>query len=156
MIIEATARDFALLAQGKTPEGLRMDAEIELAPPAVLEMLTALAQTIAERFTPSAWMLVEDLEVVGLMSLTRLSAQGEIHIGYGVAPARQGRGTATRAVAELLTWARQDARVSHILADTALDNVASQRVLERNGFVRIGGRVDAEDGPLICWRATTA
>ena len=156
MIIEATARDFALLTQGQVPENLHMDADVELAPPKVLEMLAGLADTIAERFRPSAWMLVEDGKIVGLMSLTGLPAQGTIHIGYGVAPTRQGRGTATRAVADLLTWARQDERVNRVTADTALENVASQRVLERNAFVRIGSRVDAEDGPLICWQAATA
>jgi RimJ/RimL family protein N-acetyltransferase len=46
--------------------------------------------------------------------------------------------------------------VALVSAETRVDNIASQRVLERNGFVQIGERVDAEDGPLICWQAMTA
>lgn len=156
MIIEMTADDFALLIAGEAPRNLRLDPGVAVAPPVVLEMLAGLAGTIAERFEPASWMLTEDGAIVGLMSVTRLPAAGEIHIGYGVAPQRQGRGLATRAVTELLAWARDDARVRYVSADTGIDNIASQRVLERNGFTRIGGRVDADDGPLICWRIATA
>lgn len=155
MIVEATNTDFALLMQGQAPESLRLDAETVLAPLPVLEMLAVLAASISAQFTPSAWMLVEGDEIVGLMSVIRLSGPGEIHIGYGVAPTRQRRGAATRAVAELLNWARDDERVSSITADTGLDNIASQRVLERNGFARIGTGMDDDDGPLICWRIAT-
>ena len=41
-------------------------------------------------------------------------------------------------------------------AETSIDNIASQRVLERNGFARVGERVDEEDGPLYCWRKVLA
>jgi RimJ/RimL family protein N-acetyltransferase len=155
MIIEMTAEDFALLMAGEAPANLRLDPDVEVAPPVVLEMLAGLASTIAERFEPSAWMLTDGDEIVGLMSVTRLPAKGEIHIGYGVAPQRQGRGLATRAVAGLVAWARADARVGWVSADTGVDNIGSQRVLEHNGFAKVGGRVDAEDGPLICWRIAT-
>lgn len=40
-------------------------------------------------------------------------------------------------------------------AETGVGNIASQRVLERNGFIRTGERIDAEEGPLICWEAVT-
>lgn len=39
-----------------------------------------------------------------------------------------------------------------LTAETSVDNPASQTVLARNGFRRVGEREDAEDGPLICWR----
>jgi RimJ/RimL family protein N-acetyltransferase len=80
---------------------------------------------------------------------------GEIEIGYGVAPARQGRGVAQRAIADDLTWARADERVAVVKADTSVYNIASQRVLERNGFARTGTRTDAEDGDMICWQIAT-
>ena len=38
------------------------------------------------------------------------------------------------------------------IAETSVENRASQRVLERNGFVRCGERVDPEDGVLVAWR----
>ena len=71
--------------------------------------------------------------------------------GYGIAPSRQGGGAATRAVASLVEWARGDERIERITANTGVDNVPSQRVLERNGFLRVGEDVDPDDGPVICW-----
>lgn len=56
----------------------------------------------------------------------------------------------------MLAWAGADQRVGLVSAETSAGNVASQRVLERNGFVRTGERVDEEDGQLICWQAVIA
>jgi RimJ/RimL family protein N-acetyltransferase len=39
-----------------------------------------------------------------------------------------------------------------LIAETALTNPASARVLEKNGFVVTGTRIDPEDGALRCWR----
>lgn len=156
MIIETTVTDFTLLMQGKAPRDLRLGADVELAPPQVLEMLAGLAGRIAAQFEPAAWMMVEDREIVGLLSVTRLPRPGEIHIGYGVAPTRQGRGVATRAVADLLAWARQDSRVTCVSAETGVANTASRLTLERNGFANVGNRVDDEDGAVICWQVVTA
>lgn len=64
-------------------------------------------------------------------------------------------GDAPRAIGQLLEWARHDPRVALVSAETGLENIASQRVLKRNGFIRTGERIDAEDGPLICWEAMT-
>jgi len=155
MIIEATASDFAALLNGAAPTNLRLVPDSVIAPPEVLQMLANLAGTIRTGFAPAAWLIVEDGELIGLCSVARLPEGGEVHIGYGVAPSRQGRGAATRAIADLLAWAGADPRVGLVSAETGADNVASQRVLERNGFVRTGERLDDEDGPLICWQAVT-
>ena len=59
-------------------------------------------------------------------------------IGYWVDGARNGRGLATGAVRELLAFAFGDLELHRIEAATLLDNVPSQRVLEKSGFERIG------------------
>ncbi|MGO7155118.1 GNAT family N-acetyltransferase [Rhizobium leguminosarum] len=155
MIIELTSHDFDALLKGIAPAHLRPVQDSAIAPPEVLAMLSRLAADIGAEFSPSAWMIVEDDEIVGLCSVIKVPQDGKIHIGYGVAPTRQSRGCTTRAIGQLLEWARDDPRVALISAETGFENVASQRVLERNGFVRIGERIDAEDGPLICWEAAT-
>lgn len=153
MIIKATANDFAALVAGKAPDGFYLVPDSDIAPSGVLTMLAELAARIRDDFEPAAWMIVEGCEVVGLCSATRVPENGELHIGYGVAPTRQGRGIATRAIGDLLDWARNDPRLRCVAAETSIDNLASQRVLERNGFVRRGERLDREDGQLICWIA---
>jgi RimJ/RimL family protein N-acetyltransferase len=155
MIIELTTRAFEALLKGIAPRNLRLVQDSAIAPPEILEMLNRLAADIGAEFSPSAWMIVEDGEIVGLCSIVRVPQDGNIHIGYGVAPTRQGLGCPTRAIGQLLEWARNDPRVALISAETGVENIASQRVLERNGFTRAGERIDAEDGPLICWEAMT-
>ncbi|MGY1885177.1 GNAT family N-acetyltransferase [Blastococcus sp. SYSU DS0753] len=59
-------------------------------------------------------------------------------LGYWVASAANGRGLATRAVAEMLRRAFTDLALHRVEAGTLLHNAASQRVLQRNGFERYG------------------
>ncbi|MEU8034703.1 GNAT family N-acetyltransferase [Streptomyces sp. NPDC049099] len=62
---------------------------------------------------------------------------GTAGLGYGVAPETEGRGYATKALRALVHHGFADARVRRVLAETAHDNVASQRVLEKAGLRRI-------------------
>ncbi|USQ96751.1 GNAT family N-acetyltransferase [Caulobacter sp. RL271] len=153
MLIEAKTLDFAALLRGEAPAPYRL-CDSPLAPPEVLAMLSELADRIRPIFSPAAWMIIEDDEIVGLISPTQLldAADRSLRIGYGVAPTRQGRGAATRAVRDLAAWAVADERVRALTAETSVDNPASQTVLARNGFQAVGERVDSEDGPLILWR----
>jgi RimJ/RimL family protein N-acetyltransferase len=152
ILVDATEQDFASLMSGVAPRGLDL-ADSAIAPTEVLEMLRGVAQTVRAGFAPSAWMMVEDGEVVGLCSIMKPPTGQFIDIGYGVAPTRQGRGIATRAVSAVLAFASTDPRVEGVTAETSVDNYASQLVLERNGFIQTERRDDPEDGQLICWRA---
>lgn len=60
------------------------------------------------------------------------------NVGYWVAQERNGRGLATRAVADVVEFAFGEAGLHRLEAGTLPDNVASQRVLEKNGFERFG------------------
>jgi len=60
------------------------------------------------------------------------------HVGYWVDGARNGRGLATRAVADVVRFAFSRGRLHRLQAATLVDNHASQRVLEKNEFERIG------------------
>ena len=100
-------------------------------------------------------MIVERGEVVGMINLVARNSAGQYEIGFGVAEAQHGRGVMTRAVAELLPVLSANG-LRGVTANTAVENVSSQRVLERNGFRRTGTKDDPEDGPLICWDANLA
>jgi ribosomal-protein-alanine N-acetyltransferase len=60
------------------------------------------------------------------------------HVGYFVAQSANGRGLASRALADVCDFALGAAGLHRLQAATLLDNHASQRVLEKNGFERIG------------------
>ncbi|HKN98639.1 MAG TPA: GNAT family N-acetyltransferase [Pseudonocardiaceae bacterium] len=60
--------------------------------------------------------------------------RGEVTIGYGLVPGARGFGYATEAVGRLVEFCRSQGGVRVVLADTAVDNVASQRVLAKTGF----------------------
>ena len=154
MIVEATGEDYSSLLLGRAPGNYSL-ADTPIAPPEVIRMLGDLAAKISAGFSPASWLIVEDGEVVGLCSITRPPENGTIDIGYGIAPSRQKRGIAARAIREVVIWARESSQVSALTAETGIANIASQQVLSRNGFLRVGERVDDEDGPLICWRCPT-
>lgn len=84
--------------------------------------------------------ILDDGAVAGLVSLTGLQRTpfDSAMVSYYVDRARAGRGLATRAVAEVVRFAFDELRLHRVEAGTATDNVASQRVLERNGFTRVG------------------
>lgn len=151
MILETTKDDYARLIQGYAPRNLNL-ADTPIAPPEILQMLSGVADRVWAIFSPASWLIVEDNEVIGLCSISRPPERGLVDIGYGIAPSRRGRGSARRAVGDIVAWAKDCTNVIALTADTSTTNLASQRVLERNGFVRIGERIDKEDGPLICWR----
>jgi len=142
---------FAALSEGESLAGFSV-IEGNVAPPPVLEMLRDLAASIRPQFAPCAWSIVEEAQVLGLLSVVKPpQGDGAIEIGYGVADPAQGRGVCGRAVADLIRWASDDDRVSVIRAETGIANPASQRVLERNGFTVVRQRTDPEDGELLVW-----
>lgn len=59
-------------------------------------------------------------------------------IGYWVAREHNGRGLASKAVAEAKAIAFKDLGLHRLQAETLPHNAASQRVLEHNGFERYG------------------
>jgi RimJ/RimL family protein N-acetyltransferase len=64
---------------------------------------------------------------------------GEVgSIGYWVHPDARGRGVATRALVLLSRWAVGPGGVERLELTTHPENLASQRVAERAGFVREG------------------
>ena len=73
-----------------------------------------------------------DGEVVG--SVAVFPIEGDTEVTYWIRRDWWGRGVATAALAALL----QEVRTRPLQARVAEDNHGSRRVLERNGFVRIG------------------
>jgi ribosomal-protein-alanine N-acetyltransferase len=84
--------------------------------------------------------LDESGRVVGRITLNEI-VRGPFqscHLGYWVNAADNGRGLATAAVRDMIRIAFDELGLHRIQAGTLLRNRGSQRVLERNGFIRFG------------------
>ena len=119
--------------------------------PTTQQVVRRMNAALRKAHLRATWMMVQGGEAVGLCGYVRPPAAGEVEIGFGVAESRRGRGHATAALAALLLEAMADPLMISVSARTAIGNVASQRVLESNGFLPVGPGFDAADGETIIW-----
>lgn len=150
MLVPAVDADLAwMLGEANAPDGLTL-------PPGGVDTpqtLKWVRRTLPALGPHGAWMLVDDGEVVALCSyIAPPTPRGEVEIGYGVAPERRGSGYGSQISKLLLEAARGDPRVRALTAETALGNIASQRMLVGNGFFKTGRGWDDEEGETIRWR----
>jgi [ribosomal protein S5]-alanine N-acetyltransferase len=93
-----------------------------------------------EANSPGSFAIIVDGAIAGGVTISDL-AYGPFrsaHLGYWVAERLNGRGLATEAVGEAVEIAFGELDLHRLEAGTLVDNVASQRVLEKNRFERIG------------------
>ena len=90
-----------------------------------------------------------DGALVGFGGFKGQPRDGEVELGYAVAPARQGRGIATAVVEQLVGRARA-AGVGIVSAHTLAEENASTAVLRKCGFARTRG-VREPDGDVWRW-----
>lgn len=92
--------------------------------------------------------LVDDEgNVLGRVNLIDV-ADGSAELGYRIAKSASGRGLATTAVHEVCALAATEYGLTALRAATNLDNIGSQKVLTRNGFVLTGETV-VDDRPEL-------
>ncbi|QUJ69796.1 GNAT family N-acetyltransferase (plasmid) [Photobacterium sp. GJ3] len=73
--------------------------------------------------------------IVGRVNLYDLSAT-RAEVGYRVGQAVAGQGLMSKAIACLVTLARQELKLNQLIAKTTLNNLPSIAVLEKSGFVQ--------------------
>jgi len=59
----------------------------------------------------------------------------EVRLGYLLSEHAWGKGIAGELVSGFVTWCRRQANIVSIVGGVEQNNVASQRVLEKNGFL---------------------
>ena len=87
-----------------------------------------------------AHVILDEDRIIGRVTLSNI-VRGPFqscNLGYWIGRAENGRGHATRAVADLTVLAFSELDLHRIEAGTLSHNIASQRVLERNAFERFG------------------
>lgn len=152
-LIVATDRHFAwMLGEVPGPKGLVLPpGGVETVE--TLRMLRDLAASLRRRGCRASWLVVAGPEVVGLASLLHApDGDGQALFGYGIAASRRGLGYGQAMVAALLARARTNPTLRTLTAETRVDNLVSQWVLAKNGFIRLGSRIDPEDGVVAVWQ----
>ena len=116
------------------------------------EMLAGCIARPAQRQWYAVWLIgLKNGEHLGELCFKGLPPDGVVEIGYGLSPEFRGKGYATEAVTATAEWASQQPGVTAVEAETDDENVASQRVLAKAGFVPTGAR--GEEGPRFVYRA---
>lgn len=77
--------------------------------------------------------MVGDLCIVG-----EPNTDGAIEIGYGIYDEFQNKGFMTEIVGGIIEWTKTQSQVKSVIASTEKTNIASFKVLEKNGFLKIG------------------
>jgi len=93
-----------------------------------------------EREDKRGFAILDDGQIAGTVTLSNV-VRGPLqsaNLGYWIAERANGKGLATAAVGELIPIAFGELGLHRLEAGTLVDNVGSQRVLEKNGFERIG------------------
>ena len=104
------------------------------------EAVIATKLALYEAGTEVPWVLADGDRIIGTMTLTGI-VRGPFlsaNLGYWVDAGYAARGIGTAAVAAVVETARERLGLHRIQAATLPQNAASQRVLERQGFERIG------------------
>ncbi|MBP7347855.1 MAG: GNAT family N-acetyltransferase [Butyrivibrio sp.] len=83
--------------------------------------------------------------IIGDYAFKGLDENGMIEIGYGIKEQYESKGYMTEAVTAAVEWARMQPGVKKVEAETDPDNKASQRVLQKAGFIPNG--VMGKEGP---------
>jgi RimJ/RimL family protein N-acetyltransferase len=85
------------------------------------------------------WIVLADRRPVGWITLALASwEQGVAEVGYALTTDAQGRGWMAPALEQLLAELFGHTAIERLEARCSVENVASQRVLDRIGFVREG------------------
>lgn len=94
----------------------------------------------------SYFYLIKDHEgtILGRMNLVDIDEESVGHVGYRIGQTHTGKGFANAALKMLLKEAPR-LRVLKIKAMTTIDNIASQKILEKNGFIKTAIKGDNEN-----------
>ena len=112
---------------------------------AYCEMLSGCESDPKNRIWYTPWiMILRNGTEIGDVGFKGPAVKRTVEIGYGVLKAYEGNGYTTEAAEALIAWAFQREEVSLIEAETAPENRASQRILEKLGFLPCG---KGEEGP---------
>ncbi len=138
----ASPRDAELLRQWRAEPSVRRYQPLNDLPVSQLRADVAsqrMADLYRGRGEKFQWIVQVEGEAGGWITLVVSNWEhGLAEVGYALSDVYQGRGVMSAALAQLLEDLFSNTPLERIEARCAVENVASQRVLEKNGFRREG------------------
>ena len=131
------------LISGEQDPGLRQ---------AYTEMLQGSLREPDKRIWYAVWTIVRKDSpgvVIGDFCFKGLNPDGMVELGYGLREGFCGKGYMTETVKAVAAWALAQKGVTRVEAETAPDNLPSQKVLAAAGFRPTG--VWGEEGPRFLY-----
>lgn len=110
------------------------------------EMLSGCKSDPGHRVWYAPWKMTlrSDHTYIGDLAYKGPAQENTVEIGYGILPEYEKNGYTTEAVQAMTQWAFGNPDVVFVLAETDPNNKASQRVLEKCGFLPDG---EGKEGP---------
>lgn len=128
------AHDFITLANEPS-----ITARVNHAKPFTVEHFAHFLAQVLDEHTPHyVWMMDYEGRICGMINAACIRTPHIFQGGYWVSPHYRGRGLAIAALALVKDYLFTHCHALRLQALAEPDNVASIRVLERNGFVREG------------------
>ena len=123
------------------------------------EMLAGCKADPESRIWYAPWQmsLKSDHTYIGDLGFKGSARENAVEIGYGILPEYEGKGYMTEAVQGMTQWAFGNEGVVFVEAETDPGNKASQRILEKCGFIPDGEGKEGPrfvlESPLPSWMA---
>ena len=152
--VKSNIQQLTALLNNQQIDKFRIPQNEEIAPSFLLEFaIDKLKLDSDNSFWWSPRLIVVDKLIVGMCGFKNLPQKDDsVEIGYGIIPSQQSKGFATRAVEVLLTQAFSQIGIKSVIAHTTFSNHPSQKVLQKNGFIKQGSTMNTDDGELLIWQ----
>ena len=154
-LAQISRADLCQLAQGLAPAPLAGRAALAESLPPAFVAARSLAQLNSG--TAAIWChgyyVLDDrtATIVGSCGFKDGPVDGQVEIGYGMAPPSRSLGFATAAIQALIALARESGGATSVLAQVNAQNLASSRVVQKLRFEPQGQKLDHEGELLVQW-----
>jgi len=93
---------------------------------------------------------IENNIPVGLCGLVNRPTLPTVDLGFALLPVHEGKGYGTESAREVLRWAREELKLTPILAITHPENIRSQALLERLGMQFVEEKILEGGEEAVC------
>jgi len=107
----------------------------------------------AEFLFHTLWLIIikDTLTVAGSICFHGEPVDGAVELGYGIDETFRNRGYMKEAIGLIVEWAQKRSDINKVVAVTSAENIASQKVLQANGF----NLFDIAEDNMMGWYVST-